>query len=995
MALTTQNLMIPFSTGVDQKTDPLQVSAGNLAMLSNAVYTKDKRLTKRNGFPNLTILPEDSHPLSLTTFKDNLTVVGERILAYNPILTTWVDRGRYQGVDLSTTALANNSYGKSRVNVLKSQQGYAVAVYLDSDGEWRYQVSDSATSQLLVEPTVIADCASAKCFEVGNYLVIAYMWLNVATPTLSYIAIPAASLVPQSPVTVSAQVKDEEGGWDGTVFMDNLYLAWNGSDVGDAVRFIRISSTLSFYPVQIISTGTYADLVTTCSNASGVWVTWYQDSNEDVRAKKMNLSGVGFITAETLLDSSQPLTHITSSPVGDNLKVLCEVENTYSFSSVRTDYIHALTCTQGGVAGGPTVVIRSLGLGSDSFIYNDVIYFLGSYDSGLQPSYFLCDESGNVIAKLAYTNGGGYVAGAVLPSVTVEGSVASMGYMLKDLLVSVNPPEGTDTNIYSQTGLSLAQFDLNPANVSTVEMAENLHISGGYVWAYDGTSLVEHNYHVFPEDLEATASNGAGTLSAQEYQYQAVYEWTDAQGNIHRSAPSLPLSITLVGPNDTITLDIPTLRLTYKENVRIVIYRWSVAQQSFYQITSVQSPLLNNPAVDSVQFVDLQPDAAILGNALIYTTGGVVENIAYPAASSLAAFKNRLMVLSSENRDLIFYSKQVFQSTPVEPSDLFSIFVSPTTGSQGSTGVCTVLTAMDDKFIIFKDDAVFYLVGDGPNDLGADNTFSEPTFISSTVGCDNQRSLALIPQGLMFQSDKGIWLLGRGLDTVYIGAPVEDSGLLNNVTSAQVIPNTNEVRFTLANTQALMYDYYFDRWGYFKNINAISSTIYEQAHTILTAQGIVRQETPGQYLDGSLPVLMDFETAWISAAGFQALERVVELFIIGQYKTPHKLDVQVSFDFEDSPTQQDTIMPVNYAGDWGVVPNFWGQGQPWGGVGSIEQFRIFFERQKVQSIKIKVQELFDPTLGAPAGEGLTISGLNFTIGVKKTRPTLPARDAST
>lgn len=992
MPLQAQNLSIPFSTGVDELTDPLQRSPSTLSELSNAVYTKDKRLTKRNGFGSLTQLPSGSSPLSLTTFKDNLTVIGDRLLAYNPILTTWVDRGRYQGAEVSATALANNSLGKSRADVVRSSQGYAFAAYLDSDGEWRYQVSDSATSQLLVPPTVIPDCAAARVLEVGNNLVLVYSWLDGGTPKISYIPIPVSSLVPGASVQITAQMGDENSGWDAISFQDNLYVAWNGSGGGGELRFVRLTANLQQFPTQILATGSTPDLVCLNGDSGGVWTSWYDDTSKDLRTIKVGLNGSGIITTSTLLATGPTLAQLTSSSLGTTVTVLGQVSNTYSYSSVRTDYVSSVTCTEAAVVGTPAVVIRSLGLASKSFVYNDVIYFLGAYDSGLQPSYFLCDVSGNVVAKLAYSNGGGYNEGVVLPGAVVEGSTVHVGYLLKDLLVAVNPPDGTDTNIYSQTGVSLASINLSPKNVSTVEMAENLHISGGYVWAYDGSNLVEHNYHIFPEDLAATASTGAGTLSAQQYQYQVVYEWTDAQGNIHRSAPSLPFSITLAGPDNTITLDIPTLRLTYKANVRLVVYRWSVALQNFIQVSSIQSPLLNDPSVDSVQYVDLQSDADILGNSLIYTTGGVVENIAYPAASSLAAYKNRLMVLSSENRDLIYYSKQVFQNTPVEPSDLFSIYVSPTTGSQGSTGVCTVLTAMDDKFIIFKDDAIFYLVGDGPNDLGADNSFSEPTFISATVGCDNQRSLALIPQGLMFQSDKGIWLLGRGLDTVYIGAPVGDSGI-SPATSSQVIPNTNQVRMCLEDGKALMYDYFFDRWGSFKNINALSSTIYEQLHTTLTSSGAVRQETPGVYLDGSTPVVMDFETSWINVAGLQGLERVKELYIIGQYKSPHKLSVLISYDYESSPSQGATITPTNFAGDWGVVPNFWGQGEAWGGVG-IEQFRVFFDRQKVQAVKVKVSELYDPAYGVPAGEGLTISGLNFTIGIKKARPTLPASQAT-
>ena len=74
---------------------------------------------------------------------------------------------------------------------------------------------------------------------------------------------------------------------------------------------------------------------------------------------------------------------------------------------------------------------------------------------------------------------------------------------------------------------------------------------------------------------------------------------------------------------------------------------------------------------------------------------------------------------------------------------------------------------MDDKLIIFKKDAIYYITGTGPDNTGANGTFSDATFITSTVGCANPSSIVLMPNGIMFQSDKGIWLLDRQLGTTY------------------------------------------------------------------------------------------------------------------------------------------------------------------------------------------------------------------------------------
>lgn len=997
MPLSPQSLSIPFSTGVDTKTDPKQVLPTNLLSLVNAVYTKDKMLTKRNGFGALSTLPDNNGALSLTTFKDNLTVIGSSILAYNASNETWIDRGRYQGCELSVLSVAKNSSNLVAADAAVSEaKNWVCSTYSDGTHSF-YQVQDLTTSQLLLSPVQLPTTAkSARAFVLGNNFIVTFMVTVTATPTLRYIAIPFASLVPLAAVTISAQVKSISHGYDCIELGGVLYIAWSGSDMGGSIRATRLSSALGFYTTKVIATGSDANLLTVAIDDTNFWVTWYQTSDTSLHATAQTLLLVE-VLPDTTLDDTQTLSQIASvEKTGHLLEVICDVDNDYSFGSIETDFITKITCTTAGTTVGPTEVVRSLGLGSKAFLEDNVAYFLGAFDSAQQPSYFLCDDSGAVLAKLAYSNGGGYIPGAVLPSVSLIDGVAYIAYQIKDLLVSVakaqpkpNAAQTGPTNIYTQTGINLASFDLTPAAVSSAEIGDNLHISGGYVWAYDGTNIVEHNYHVWPEDIGLTAGT-SGSMIAQLYQYQVVYEWTDAQGTIHRSAPSVPQSITLGGGDDSVILDLPTLRLTYKNDVRIVVYRWSTAQQAFYQTTSITSPVLNDTTVDSVSYEDTLADAAILGNPLIYTTGGVIENIAYPATKALALYKSRLMALSSENRNVVWYSKQVVQTVPVEPSDAFTMYVSPTAGAQGSTGPSTVISAMDDKFIIGKENAWNYVTGDGPLNTGADNNFSEPTFISSVVGCTNQASLVLSPHGLMFRSNKGIWLLGRDLSTQYIGAPVEDFNG-HDVTSAVLVPGTNQVRFLLDNGQALMYDYFFARWGSFDSISTIASTIYQGLHTYLTPQGQVRRETPGLYLDGTRPTVMGFTTAWINAAGIQGLERIWTIYLLGTYISPHRLSISISYDYENGATQSLILTPDNFVGAYGVDPVIYGQGGPYGGPGNLEQWQVFPNRQKVQSIKLQVQELYDPSLGEAPGAGLTFSNLNFEVGLKKGTPLIPAR----
>ena len=963
--------------------------------LQNAVFTLDKRLQKRNGYAKLTTLPSGVFPTTLTTFNGNLTAIGNSIQSYNESNATWVNHGRYQPVQLSVLSLVRKSTAQTSPDSAVSGS-LVLTVYVDSDGSNYYQVNDSITSQQLVPPTALPSTANqARAFVLGNNFVITFIATVSGAPHLRYISLPLATLSPSSPIDLSTQVKSLTAAYDGYVADMNLYLAWEGSDSGGAVRLCYLTANLAQSGIKTI-TSHDPTLLSVTSNGSVMYVTWYESSTNVYTASFNNI--LNPILSTTLLNTGSTLSHLTSAINGTNgLQVFEEVVHTYGFTpNAPSNYVQTLAVSAGGSVGSVITISRGVGLASKPFLIDNVVYVLTTYQGQYQPTYFLIDSTGAVVARLASGNGGGYLPTQVLPSVTVTGNVAQMAYEIKDLLAPVSKTAQSPAqtgNIYSQTGINLASFNLSNTNQITAEIGNNLNIAGGFLWAYDGTLLNEQGFHLWPEDITTTPTTG-GSLANNTYYYQVTYEWTDAQGNLMRSAPSVPILATVASANNAVTLNIPTLRLTYKPKVRIVIYRWSASQQIYYQVTSITSPTLNNPAVDSITYTDTQADASIAGNLILYTTGGVVENLPGPATSSIGLYKSRLMLIPSEDQNLVWYSKQVLEATPVEMSDLFTIYAAPTISSQGSTGPTLAISAMDDKFIAFKRDAIYYLTGTGPDNTGASNDFSDPTFITSTVGCSNQQSIVFTPNGLVFQSDKGQWILGRGLDTAYIGFPVEKYNPLQ-VTSSVGIPGTNQIRMCLAPdlgvNRVLMYDYFFDRWGTFTNVGVVSSCIYQDLHTYLDQYGNVLQETLGLYVDNGSPVLMAFTTAWMNLMGLQGFQRAYLLYILGNYISPHTLGVTIAYDYNNGPVQNVTINPTNYAGTWGSEA-YWGDGI-WGGAGSLEQWRIFLSQQKMQAFQVTVTESYDPSKGVSPGAGLTFSGLNLVVGAKKGFVPLPASNS--
>lgn len=462
--------------------------------------------------------------------------------------------------------------------------------------------------------------------------------------------------------------------------------------------------------------------------------------------------------------------------------------------------------------------------------------------------------------------------------------------------------------------------------------------------------------------------------------------------NNNASATAAGVNLT-IGAVTSAAINVPTLRLSYKSDVNIVVYRYSSLAPAYYQLgignTNDVFVTKNNPAVNFVTISDKRainndyPNGifGVVGNALLYTTGGVVENTGTPPCRGSTIFDGRLWIIDSENSN-IWYSKQVLQATPVEFSDLFTYYISPGQNFQGNSGKPTALSTLDDKLIIFKQNSMFYINGTGPDDTGTNSQYSEPILITSTVGCANPSSIAIVPQGLICQSNKGIWLLGRDLSTSYIGAAVEEFTKNAVVSSAQTIPGTNQVRFALNTGITVVYDYYYNQWSTFTGIPQIDSTIYDGLHTFIDNYGRIAQEKEGSYLDISNPVLMKFKTNWFALGGIQGFQRAYFLFLLGKYYSPHKLNVEFAYDFNEGFTQGTLITPDNYASVYGADP-FFGSNEFFGGPSQVEKWRIMLTKQKCDSVQIKVSEVYDPSLGVQAGAGLTLSGMNFIIGVKK------------
>jgi hypothetical protein len=1029
MALEKQSVVINFSMGLNSKTDENQLPIGQFVYLQNAVFsgtnTKVARLQKRNGFGTLTTLPDSTNQY-LTTFNGNLVALGSNLFAYSRGSDQWINKGAMKPVQFSVMPVVRSSSNQIQVDTATAPNGLMCVVFTDSvtvgstaQSFYKYMVQDSNSGQVISGPSNISatfgtNQYAPKVFSLKNYFVLVFDGTLSSNSQLQYQTISSYNPTVAGSVTSFATnySPNSQCGFDGVVANNTLFLSWNSSGAQGIKSGFLNSSLQASSQITIASQSAAIVSVTadTTQPSPVVYTSFYTTGSNSISiVAESTTSGSGSSQSLATLFSARALAlganliNVASAAKNGQVNVFYQINSAYSYDgTIRSDYIQSISCSQTGSLGPATNIVRSVGLASKAFAINSTSYFFSVYQSPYQSTYFLMNESGQALAKYAYGNAYGYYTTGI-PSVNIIGSqTAYVGYLLKTTIQSVSKETNVSSStqvagIYSQTGINLAKFQFNVGNsLVSAETGGNLHVNGGFLWSYDGSLPTEQSFHLYPDSLKVNTSAGSGSLTSQTYYYRATYEWTDNQGNLFRSAPSLPVQITSSSTASANGISIPTLRVTNKiqNPPNIVLYRWSTNQQTYYRVTSITAPVTNSTTSDSVFVFDSNTDQAILGNNILYTTGGVVENTGGPGASALTLFDNRLWAITSEDSNQLYESKEIIQATPVEMSQLLTTYIPPSAAAQGASGPVTCVFPMDDKLISFKKNAIYYINGVGPDNTGANNQYSQPILVSGTVGCNNQASIVLTDVGLMFQSDKGIWLLSRNLQLQYIGAPVEAYNEFS-VKSALVIPGTTQVRFTLSNNQTLMYDYFTNQWGVFASGpgTGISSTLYNGHHTFLNSKGQIFTETPGQYLDGSSPVLLSFKTGWINLVdAIQGYVRLYEMYFLGTFKTPHKLVVSLAQDYDPAIVQRAVYTPDNFSGFWGGEA-LWGSGSVWGGSNNVEQLQFNIKNQQCQAIQISMQEIYDPSEGVVAGAGLTLSGIKLMFGAKGRVPqNIPTRN---
>ncbi len=978
MTLRWQELDIPIGGGIDTKTNEKLLRPPACADLSDAIFPASgvSGYETRHGYDRIRTSTELSSIDSLATLNSELVVLGGN-KAYSvtelPNNTDLKELGDLIACSVDESTLSNRPENQTGGQVIEHND-VRVAVWYDGTS-LRYDCTDATTGAVFTSNAAISNGTRAKLCAIGSTIMVVYF--NSSTTAIRVLSIPT-----YAPTTTS---NDEIAS---NAHADGLF---DCIEATSAVVFIAYKTdvpacagVLINESAGTIDTVTYdASHATTCiavaKGSAELCVAAATSSNVDLFTTP-GLNAFGSVTTNGGAKSDAAVNIAYAIDTADQHYLWFEI------AGASNQFARVEATSGDGQADvdvdTPTFVKRQCGLASSAFYFDSKPVVHVALETNIQSQYFLLDTSLTAHAKCCVQEGVGIGTGLVTEHLPrVVGNIWAAPFR-QNLELDIDPDvTPVPADVYAQSGMKLVRY--TTVAPQSEQFGDALYVNAGLLWQYDGVTLSEAGFPVYPEGITSAASNGTGLLdSSTSYSYRVYYEWTNARGERARSATAQIVTQATGASDNTITLTIPTCTHTEREGVSIVVYRTEgnpniVGGAPFYRVSSPDPSstgnnayLENDTSSDAVDFTDGYTDAQLLSKELDYQNTGELDNVTPPASKVMASAKNRIWFAGFEQASRAQYSKLNSRGRdPLENNNTNWIQV-PEDG-----GDITAFAELNFHTVVFKEARAWAISGEGRDNVGQ-GFFNLPQVASLDVGCVEPRSVVNTPAGVMFKSQKGIWRLGHNLDMQYIGADVEAYNS-QNITAATVVPEQNHVIFLTSSGSTLVYNYLIGAWSRFTNHEGTSAVIWNGTYVYARNDGRLYKQNPSSYSDDGVHYSMRFVTAPIYVGGGpQGRQKIRHIRLLGEYYSPHELRVGLRFDHEPGASDSGTWDPSE-----GVTVSLYGSGAygagAYGGSGNpVYQARFNMPRQKCQS----VQFIIDTKHTGNAGRAMSIQAMQILVG---------------
>jgi len=1044
MTVNWQPIALPFNQGVDTKSDAKALQPPKLAVLENGEFTERGSIRKRRGARKLghdvvdtgtgtteihgnpsssggsagsgAASPDSLGGRMLATRADELLLAdGVRLFSYSAPHDGWIDKGQFESVVVDHQVVAKVPYDQRLADY--AEVG-GIGVYAWEGAGVFAAVVDAETGAVLIAARRLSSSGiRPRVVAVNGFLHV--LWAETAITTIKTLPISPANLQATMSGAAKNLVTDLSAAnplFDVAPHGERAAFAYMTTAANTlAVAFMSgAGAVLGIPPPRTFSgTAEYAVALAVEPTSGEVVVCWSRSAggapagpyaasfSSDLAAMltPTNVENLDLVANLAIGWSLPGISQVSGAAEVWRALVYYEVE-----AASKADYrlrrfsVGKTTAGNVEIGSGPTADLRHAALASKAFRQGDFVYVNIVHDSPLQTTYFTMRQDGAVVARMLPGVAGGvtYRRGH-LPAMTDRGAGVWRSTGLYKLRL-----ESPGDDVFTEKGIQRITLDFaSERSYRRAEVGATLYIAGGLLHQYDGEGIVESGFHLFVEGLVgASETNGAGTglnpgaTANQKHTYSVYPEWTNARGERELGTLAALLTVTVTNAaHNAIRVTIRTLSITAKKSPRpelgFAVYRTEKDPgpgAPRYRVSSVDPAAVdpngwvtNDPTVDTIDFIDKMPDSSILSKELDYQNSGELDHVAPPAAPLVASGKDRVFVAGAGQAPCRIYpSKLRSPGQALAFSDALAFDVDEAGG--GITG----LAVMNELLIVFKRRGIYALSGDGPSNLGS-GAWARPQMITADTGCDNPRSIVMVPGGLMFQSEKGIYLLTQALGLEYVGADVEAYNA-DRVTAALVVADRNQVLFVTDAGRTLCFDYLFRQWAVW-TFGAADACVWKGQYAYALASGQVRAETVGFFKDGGALYAMKLETAWIRPDQLQRRIRVRRAHILGDYHSAHRLQVDIAFDYGPFVYRRTWdpatgLSQVVYGGDayYGAEPVYGGRGD------GVYQFRFRLPRQKVSAVKFA----FTDIPSAEPGESYELTELALEVGLKEGLAKLPS-----
>ena len=1012
MPTPSQNVDVPFATGLQQKVDPRLQPMGSATTLTNGVIDKLGTIRKRPGTTAMTgnAVSSAGNGLATYTGKQRLfrgptgglaMVSAHRLWAYAPSKPAWSDIDDVRPVQVKRYALATPSDSVTSYDVA-TDGTYAYVVFCEASVV-KMMLFDLAQNAVVYGPINIdTSNGGDECrIVVTNSVALIFYQATAGVATIRCKAFSPSTWAFTAAVSVVTDcgfrglfdAAPMNGGTNAAI----AYITNSGANAGNlGVKLVSSTPAVTATAALPATTGGGGftqgrGVALHATSGEQIWVAnAYDDGvNTYVRGQGLNVTTLAVTTADALC-WSEAATQYYRLGIERESSTQCVV--TGSLFNSPSGYYSTRFSTAG--ASGLYVSMLGYGIASKPFTLDGRIcanVVQSTLASGVtQATYLTVDVLDGYAATLAAYRPPRPIATIAprivtgLQSALYVTSSAAQVSTTRYLVIG-----STERTASGGTGIDLIDIQA-PYNANqTAQIGDAVYISGGTPQVADGSSAVEMGFLHDPRTGSVAASAGAG-IAAGTYFYAYVYEYRDDKGQRSQSAPMYLGSATTAAGNLQVTATLGCLHATQRQNtsrariVAVALYRTTIGagvSGVYYRVWTGAVPTLAQSQVQSatVAYIDAASDASIIVNERLDTSR--LTPACPSSLSGLVAHNGRLVGIGDDGVSL-------WVSTQFDGGTTCPYFADALVQYMPDGGRVTALASMDGQLVVFRADAIYLIAGDGPDGSGQQGGFSTPRKIATDIGCTSDwRSVVLTPLGVAFQSRDQLCLLTRSLEVQYLSGAVEDTlATYPVITSAVFHSSRDEVRFTVRATEAattgyvLNWNYVTNAWSvfdYYDSVGAAAHAAWEHSTVVdgvwygATRTGICQSENTnltatGAYKDDANWVTLSVATAWIRPAGAQGYARFRECGVVWEQGAPCNLVVKVGYD--DSDSYSETL--TRFASEIAAYTTPKGH------------TRFHWARQRAMSLRLEVSDATPTGVSSTTAQGPILYGLTVAIAPK-------------